>query len=218
MQHCFVLVVVPSLLCCKAVNAKHDRRQVFFGFLVVDTIPYVITGTCSTEHNVGLIFCCWCLFHLPFFSPLENHHSLYGDEIATVMESMWCYFSVVKGCTSKWKPNFVLVDDKIWQWFLFLCTKWYIFICSLESELQYGRDYQEFAVSRRHNGSFLVALGSQHSIHSWHIMEKTTCYISNNNIETYIIHSMVISWCYLLYCLTPTQNNELTFRDNDRLQ
>jgi hypothetical protein len=27
-------------------------------------------------------------------------------------------------------------------------------------------DYQEFAVSRRHNGSFLVALGSQHSIHS----------------------------------------------------
>jgi len=159
MQHHSVLVVVPSLLCCKAVNARHDRRQVFFGFLVVDTIPYVITGTCSTEHNVGLIFCCWCLFHLPFFSPLENHHSIYGDEIATVMESLWCCFCVVKGCTSKWKPNFVLVDDKIWQWFLFLCTKWYIFTCSLElpscnMTVWFGR----IAVLwlRQHNGSFLV--------------------------------------------------------------
>ena len=58
MQHRLVLVVVPLFLCCKTVNARHGRRQVFFGFLVVDTIPYVITGTCSTEHNVGLIFYC----------------------------------------------------------------------------------------------------------------------------------------------------------------
>ena len=58
MQHRFVLVVVLLLLCCKAVNARHNHQQVFFGFLVVDTIPYVMNGTCSTERNVGLIFCC----------------------------------------------------------------------------------------------------------------------------------------------------------------
>jgi hypothetical protein len=40
----------------KTVNARNGRQQVLFGFLVVDTIPYVIAGTCSTEHNVGLIF------------------------------------------------------------------------------------------------------------------------------------------------------------------
>jgi hypothetical protein len=58
MQHRLVLVIVPLFLCCKTVNARHGRQQVFFGFLVVDTIPYVMTGTCSTECNVGLIFCC----------------------------------------------------------------------------------------------------------------------------------------------------------------
>jgi hypothetical protein len=159
MQHRFVLVVVPSLLCCKAVNARHDRQQVFFGFLVVDTIPYVITGTCSTEHNVGLIFYCWCLFHLPFLSLLEHHHSFYGEEITTVMESLWCCFCVVKGCTNKWQSNFVLDDDKIWQWFLFLCTKWYIFICSLEFRvatwLSIGKNFAVLWL-RQHNGSLLT--------------------------------------------------------------
>jgi hypothetical protein len=38
----------------KAVNARNGRQQVFFGFLVVDTIPYVIAGTCSTEHKRGI--------------------------------------------------------------------------------------------------------------------------------------------------------------------
>jgi hypothetical protein len=160
MQHRFVLVVVPSLLCCKTVNARHDRQQVFFGFLVVDTIPYVITGTCSTEHNVGLIFYCWCLFHLPFLSLLEHHHSFYGEEITTaVMESLWCCFCVVKGCTNKWQSNFVLDDDKIWQWFLFLCTKWYIFICSLEFRvatwLSIGKNFAVLWL-RQHNGSLLT--------------------------------------------------------------
>ena len=38
----------------KAVNARNGRRQVFFGFLVVDLIPNVIAGTCSTEHKRGI--------------------------------------------------------------------------------------------------------------------------------------------------------------------
>jgi hypothetical protein len=40
----------------KAVNARYGHWQVFFGFLVVDMIPYVITGTCSMEHKRGIDF------------------------------------------------------------------------------------------------------------------------------------------------------------------
>ena len=38
-------------------------------FLVMDTIPYVILGTCSTSIHVNLMFCCcWPSFLPPFFT------------------------------------------------------------------------------------------------------------------------------------------------------
>ena len=59
---------------------------------------------------------------------------------------------------------------------------------------------------RQHNGSFLVR-DSQHWFHSWHIMERTTCSISNNNLETYFIFYGDLMMFFALLSHTNTKQH-----------
>jgi hypothetical protein len=53
---------------------------------VVDTIPYVIAGTCSTEHECELdVFAVDLIFACHAFVRREIHHSLCGVEVTTAM-------------------------------------------------------------------------------------------------------------------------------------
>jgi hypothetical protein len=131
---------------------------------------------------------------------LGTHHSLWGEEIATVMESMWWCFCVVGGCTSKQQSHLVLIDNKLRQWFLSLCTQWYIFTCNSEFELWYGCHDKSLPCCLwiQHNGFSLRNQPTFNPLVTYH--GKIACCIFTNNIGTYCIYFMVILWCNLLYC------------------
>ena len=113
-------------------------------FLVVDTIPYVIAGTCSTSMNANLSFLllnlifaaillCTGIPSLLFWRRAHNSQEYTRDKTFH--------------CGAMWIQEFVASRFpswfEVWLWFLLYCMKWYISTIAWNQAILYGCDSTE---------------------------------------------------------------------------
>ena len=108
MQHLFFLQLFLSLLCfCLSFPLT--------SFLVVDMIPYIILGICSTSINANLMFCCWPSFLWPFFLWTGNPslHSRSRDHNSLEIAEDKSFHCMTDADARQWPSSFTM-----WTWFI----------------------------------------------------------------------------------------------------
>ena len=107
-------------------------------FLVVDTIPYVIAGTCSMSMNANLSFLLLNLIFAAMILLCTGIPSLlFGEELTTVKSTQETRLFIVERCEYKNSSHLISSQkqDVVWLWFLLHCIKWYISTNCLEFQV-----------------------------------------------------------------------------------
>jgi hypothetical protein len=160
------------------------------GFLVVDTIPYVISGTCPTGMNANLMFLLLISFlHASCIIDREKHHSLCGVEITTVMGELEWIHVLWKAVNARqrlsplgWRRHDSLPTYNVVQT---LCQQGIMAILERET-----RQWKHDCISPE-----ILANNTSTLVTTW---KNQFASQAGPRYDLHSLSSMVISWCALL--------------------